>query len=233
MALRPLRRGQGVDERQPLVLLVLQHRRALVLARRGDDRLGAGEERRHHHLIAEDEVVDDRVVAVELPAPGFSRRRRAHHGDEVLPFAQLVEVVVVQLGQRFVEPHDVAGLLQAAGAQRRAHQAEGRLALRRAHLQEAGAVPDVEALVHPLPPLGVVDRLQRLRPLGRGERAEECLGSRAHRRGGDAGGADGEEAALDASVGGDAAERIRQTRHLRFDRHLPQLFQRPTRRGRP
>ena len=65
---------QRVDHRQARVLLVLQDGRALVLSGRRDDRLRTGEERRHHHLIAEHEVIDDGVVAVELPAPGLGRR---------------------------------------------------------------------------------------------------------------------------------------------------------------
>ena len=43
-------------------------------------------QRRHHNLIAKHEVVDDRVMAVELPAPGFSGGRLAHDGDVVEPF---------------------------------------------------------------------------------------------------------------------------------------------------
>ena len=79
---------------RPLILLVLQDDGAFVLARLRDHRLGAREERRHHHLVAQHEVVDDGVMAVELPAPRLFGGRLAHDGDVVLPFAQELEVVV-------------------------------------------------------------------------------------------------------------------------------------------
>ena len=100
--------GEAAEQRQALALLVLQDRRALVLARGAIDRLGADEGRRHHDLIAQDEVVDDDVMAVELPAPRLGGRGRAHHGDVVEPLAVVLEVVVVQLAQRVVQLHDVA-----------------------------------------------------------------------------------------------------------------------------
>ena len=115
--LLPLRVSERVHEREPAVLLVLKDGCPLVLAGRGDDRFGSGEERRHHDLIAKDEVVDDGVVAVELPSPRFGGRRLAHDGDVVLPLAVLVEVVAGQLAERFVQVHDVARLLQSFRAQ--------------------------------------------------------------------------------------------------------------------
>ena len=66
------------------------------------------------------------MVAVELPAPRLGRRRLAHHRDVVAPLAVAIEVVVVQLAERVVEPHDVARLLQPLRAQRRAQQPERR-----------------------------------------------------------------------------------------------------------
>ena len=82
-----------------------------------DDRLRSGEERRHHHLVAEDEVVDDGVVAVELPAPRLGGGGLPHDRDVVLPLAVLVEVVAGQFAEGLVEAHDVARELQPPGAE--------------------------------------------------------------------------------------------------------------------
>ena len=49
--------------------------------------------RRHHHLIADYEVVDDRVMPIELPSPRLRRRRFPHDADEVQPLAQELMVV--------------------------------------------------------------------------------------------------------------------------------------------
>ena len=87
--------SSALQHGQAAVLLVLQDRRALVFAGRRDDRLGAGEERRHHHLVAEHEVVDDGVMAVELPSPRLLGGRLAHDRDVIAPFAQEIEVVAV------------------------------------------------------------------------------------------------------------------------------------------
>ena len=118
--------------------------------------------RRHHDLIAQHEVIDDRVMAVELPAPRLGSRRRPHHRDVVPPFAVLVEVVAGQLGERLVEAHDVARLLQARALSAAPQQPERQLALAVGHLEKADTLANVEALVHPLPPLRVVHREDRL-----------------------------------------------------------------------
>lgn len=68
--LGPLSLIKGVDEAQALFLLVLKDQGAFVLPRSGMDGFGTEETGRHHHLVAQDEVVDDQVVAVNLPAPG-------------------------------------------------------------------------------------------------------------------------------------------------------------------
>ena len=44
-------------------------------------------QRRHDDLIAEHKVVDDGVVAIELPAPRLGQGRLAHHGEVVEPLA--------------------------------------------------------------------------------------------------------------------------------------------------
>ena len=164
-----------VDEPQPALLLFLQDRRALVLSRCGDHRLRPGEEGCHHHLVPEHEIVDDGVVAVELPAPGFGRRRLAHHGDVIAPLAVFVEVAAGHFRQRVVQPHDVAGLLHALRAQRCLQQCKRQFALRRCHLEETDSLARVETLVHPLAPLRIVHRKQRPAALGLGEAGEELL----------------------------------------------------------
>ena len=152
------------------------------------DRLRSGEERRHHHLIAEHEVVDDRVVAVELPAPRLGRRRRAHHRDVIAPLAVAIEVVVVQLAERVVEAHDVARLLQPLGAQRGAEQADRRpraapASSRGSSRPGARRSPGSSTCATP----GRRREDVVLSRCSGGERGEERVGGLAHRLGRDAG----------------------------------------------
>src|SRR5262249_7928064 len=189
-----------------------------VLSRRSDDRLRTGKERRHYHLVAEYEVVDDRMVAVELPTPRFCCRRRAHDSDVILPLAVFVEIVVGQLGQRVVEAHDVARLLQSFRAQAGAQQAERLFALRVGHLQKTDTLPGVKALVHPLAPLVVVDWKHRLVALGLGEARQKCLSRAPHGLGRYTRRMDAEKPGLDLTVSGDALERLCKARRLGLDR---------------
>ena len=66
LTLRVIKR---VDQRQSLVLFVLQHGRAFVPAGVSRHWLGTHESGCHYHLIAQHEVVDGQMVSVELPAP--------------------------------------------------------------------------------------------------------------------------------------------------------------------
>ena len=191
-----------------MVLLALHDRCALELARFGDDRLGADEERRHDDLVAEHEVVDDQVVAVDLPAPGLVGGGLAHHGDPVEPLVVLGEVAAVQLAQGAVEVHDVAAQPESVRAERRAHQAEGGLPLGVVHLVEADALAHVEVLVHPLAPLVVVDREGGPGALVLGQRCQERLCGHADRRGRHAGRLDSVQALLDAGAAVDSDVRV-------------------------
>ena len=181
--LLPMGIGQPLDDREPWSCSSWRTSRALIRARRGQDRFRPREVRGHDHLVAEDEVVDDGVMAVELPAPRLGGRGLAQHRDEVQPFAQKL-MIVRELGQRFVQAHDVARELQPLRAERRAHEAEGRLALRLGHLLEADALAHVEVLVHPFAPFGIVDGKQRPGALLGGEDGEELLRRLADRGGG-------------------------------------------------
>ena len=183
------------------------------------------EERRHHHLIAQHEVVDDRVMAVELPSPRLGRRRLAHQRDVVLPLAVLLEVVAVELGQRVVQLHDVLGQRQAPGAQRRAQQGDRRGALRGGQLLEAHALTPVEVLIHPLAPLGVIDGERRAAALFVGEAGEEGDRRRPYRLGGHAGGPHRVEIGLRRPGGGDAPERLGEALGLGLARALGELLE--------
>ena len=141
---------------------------------------------------------------------GSCLRRRAHHRDPVEPLAVVVEVLVIQLAQRVVEPHDVARLLHALGAECGAQQGDGRLALGLRHLLEARALPEIEVLVHPLAPFRVVHRKHRRGTLLWGQRGEEHLGGLADGRGRDAGRAEGEEPWDQVAVGRDPLKRLGQ-----------------------
>ena len=150
-------------------------------------------------------------MAVELPAPGFRRGRRAHHGQVVLPLAVLLEVVVVQLAERLVQPHDVARLLQPARAQRGAQQRDAGFTLRRRQLLEADPLADVEVLVHPLPPLVVVHRrTPSCRAARRRARRETPRPLSVTGAVETPGGLDAEEVRHDLPAGGHALERLGQ-----------------------
>ena len=146
--------AQGVDEREPLVLLGLQDARALVDARLGHDRLGAHEHGRDDDLIAEDEAVDDQVVAVDLPAPGLGLRWLPEHADEVHPLAVLGPAAG-DLADRVVQPHDVARGAEAARAERLLDQAQCSLALLVGQVFQQHAVAHQERVDVPPPPPGV------------------------------------------------------------------------------
>ena len=159
-------------------------------------------------------------MAIELPSPRLGGRGRAHHRDVVEPLAVLLEVVVVQLAQRVVQLHDVAREGEPPRAERRAQQAERRLALRLGHRLEADALAHVEVLVHPLAPLGVVDAKRRPRALVGGERGQPLLGGKAHRRSRDTRRAKREQARHRRAVGRDALEGLGQPARLGVGRHL-------------
>jgi hypothetical protein len=82
-----------------------------------------------------------------------------------------------------VQPHDVPDQLKTLLAQRGANQPECSLSLRIRHLREAHALPRIEVLVHPLPPLHVIHRLDGSRQLHRDERGNESLRRVPHRIG--------------------------------------------------
>jgi hypothetical protein len=79
--------------------------------------------------------------------------------------------------------HDVQAELQACGAQRLAHQIERRVALRRGHLLEANALPNVNPVVdvRPSAPFGIVDSEDRLDLLCSRQRRKKVLGGRLDR----------------------------------------------------
>jgi hypothetical protein len=140
-------------------------------------------------------------MAVELPSPGFVRRRLSHERDPVFAFSVLDEVVAVQLAECFVETHDVSRELQSLGTQGYPEHPERRRALRRAHLVERHSLPEVDVLVRPLPPLDIVHGKHRPAALLGAERREECSRGGANRRGRDARRADREEVWNDGAVG--------------------------------
>jgi len=72
---------QAAHQLEPQVLLLLQHHGAFELPGVRPDRLRAQKYRGHHHLVAEHKVINDRVMAVELPAPWLVQRWCAEDGD--------------------------------------------------------------------------------------------------------------------------------------------------------
>jgi hypothetical protein len=57
--------------------------------------------------VAEHKVVDDPVMAVELPTPRLGGGGLSHDRDEIQPLAEKL-MVAGELGKSFVEAHDVA-----------------------------------------------------------------------------------------------------------------------------
>src|SRR5688572_17280774 len=146
-------------------------------------------------------------MAIELPAPWFCRRRRAHHGQVIPALVVRGEVVVLQFTESVVQLPDVLCQCQAAGAEAGPHHPESRLALSVAHLTEADAARPIGTLVGPAAPLVGIVRKGRLLALLRRERGQEGLGRLPHRLGRDARGLEAEQTRLDLPVGGDALER--------------------------
>ena len=88
------------------------------------------------------------------------------------------------------------------------------------HLAEADALTLVEVLIHPLPPLGIVDAEGGAQALIGRQRREERGGRLAHRCGGDAGRLDGEEAGHELAIGsGDALVGLGESLRVRGGRH--------------
>ncbi len=91
----------------------------------------------------------------ELPSPRLGGVRLSHHRQVIEPFAVLVDPLR-HLGNRFVQSHDAAGLLESFGAEGRRQQREGAFTLVLCHLFEsnAGALGSVHVV--PPPPLHIV-----------------------------------------------------------------------------
>jgi hypothetical protein len=145
-------------------------------------------------------------MAVELPSPRLGRRWRAHHGEVIQPLAVLIEVIVVELAEGVIEAHDVAGELQALGAECRAQQRKPRFTLGTAHVLKADALADVEALIHPLAPLIGVHRKDGGTALNFSQARQERVRRGANGLGGNARRADGVELRLDLPLRCDALE---------------------------
>lgn len=163
-------------------------------------------------------------MPVELPSPGLRGRRFAHDGDPVTSFSIADKVVIVELAQRMIQLHDVARELQPFGAQRRAHQLEGRLSLAVVHAEKAGALAHIVILIHPLPPFDVVCRKKSFGPQRGIERRKKGAGGVANRFRRDARRPDREEVRLNCAVRGDPFEGLSQSACLRLDRHLAEAI---------
>src|SRR5262245_1563715 len=103
------------------------------------DRLRAQKGRSHHHLIAKDKVVDDQVMAVDLPAPGFGGGRLPHNTHPI----EILTVLRESTGHfhdRLIETHDVARGLKSLGAQALSEHRESTVALSIAHLEKRHAM---------------------------------------------------------------------------------------------
>ena len=204
-----LRVGQAAGKGEPGVLLVLQNDGALVVALVRPDGFGSEEHRRYHDLVTEDEVVDDAVVPVELPAPRLGLRRFAHEGEMVGPATVAVfPVAPGQLGDGVVQLHDVPGRLQPAGTETGPDHLEGQGALIVVQFLEGHALPRQRMLVGPASPLVVIDGKSRFLPLLRSQGREERRGRFSDLVGGNSGRLDLEETGFHLAIGGDAHERL-------------------------
>ena len=101
-------------------------------------------------------------------------------------------MVIRQLGEGFVETHDVASQPQAARAQGCLQQTEGSAALSVRHLLKTDALAHVEVLVHPLAPFRIFHREHGPVALLLGEAGQETFGGGADWGGRNAGEMDAE-----------------------------------------
>src|SRR5260370_26426916 len=112
-------------------------------------------------------------MAVELPAPGLGRRRRAEDAEPVVPLAVFLGESG-ELASMLVQLHHVALGLEYAGAQHAAHQCKCSLALRGSKLVEAQAVAHQERMhIGPRTPCVALDMERDLTPLSRIERRQQ------------------------------------------------------------
>jgi hypothetical protein len=88
------------------------------------------------------------------------------------------------------------------------------------HLEEADTLPHVIVLVHPLPPLGVVEGEDGFRPLIPGQARQELLGRVPHGGGGDAGRAHRKEPGYDLAASGNSFVRRSEPARLGVAGHL-------------
>src|SRR5262249_5923988 len=204
-----LRFVQAKHHLEPAVLFLLEDHGAFVFSRSRNNRFRAHEMRRHDDLAAQNKVVDDRMMAVELPPPGLDCRGLAHDRDVIEPFAQ-EHMVAGQLGKGLVQAHYVASKLEPPGAEGSRQEAKGGTALGLSHLLEADSLANVEVLVHPFAPFWIVHRKHGPGSLFSGERGEELLGGIADGLGRDAGGMDWKQPWNDVTIGGESFERLSQ-----------------------
>ena len=193
---------------QPRALLVLEQPDALERPVVGVVRLGAPERRRQHHLRAQHEAIEHQVMAEELPAPRFARRRLAEQAEDVAPFAHHRRPVH-DVAEKAVELHHVARQLVAVRAHAHAQHRQHAVAQRLADLVEAQAVVlDVELGVLPVPPHVGAGRKARRLALLRRHRRQQRVDRLDHRLGRRALRPRREQIGDGLAVRGDAAERL-------------------------
>ena len=163
-------------------------------------------------------------MSVPLPAPRLGGGRLAHHGHVIAPLAVPIEVVVIHLPERVVQAHDVARLLEPFRAQPCAQQRDPRFALRVRHLEKTDALPNVEILIHPLAPFGIVHPERRLVALRLGDRREKRFGGFPYGFGRHTGRSDGKQTRLDLPIRRDPLEWRRQAGLLEVRGHLTEAL---------
>jgi hypothetical protein len=202
---------ERLHEGERELLLGREQRRARIFARLGRDRLRSHERRRHHDLVAEHEIIDDRMMAVDLPPPRLGRRRRPHDREPIEMLAVLVEARD-ELGEMMVEPHDVARRRIASRTEPGAEQLVGSRALRIAHFMETHALAWEAVHVRPVSPFVVVERIAEACALLVAHRSDQTFGRAADRLRRQAGRTDREQALLGSAVGRESHERLGERR---------------------
>ena len=174
-------------------------------------------------------------MAVDLPAPGLARRRRAEQAHPIEPFPVFLGLAG-DLEDVRVEPHHVARGAIPRGAHGFPHQRERALAPVAVEVGEAHAVTHQPGMnVRPMAPGLGLDREANGRALVRRERREEGARGLHERRERNAGRLARKQPRHDAARAGDPAERLRPRRMDAIEHgpeHPRPHLERPDRRRR-
>ncbi len=142
------------------ILFFLQDHRPCVFAAFRPNWFGAKKKRGDHYLISQDEVIDDAMVPIELPAPRLRFAGFSHDGEIISPTSvSIFPFATGQLSNGVVQLHDALRRRQALCAQPGSHHGKSQLTLFVIQFLKADALTGIGMLVGPLPPfIGIIGK---------------------------------------------------------------------------